>query len=163
MLQHGRHELDKGSARRVSNPISGEVGAAAWETLGNAIKGQMKFQTPSAGRWVLQPAASLWCRRRRPTFQTPSAGRWVLQPDIVAQKVEVTRKFQTPSAGRWVLQQFEFWGWEDHLRVSNPISGEVGAAAGPKRRSRMLRSKKDVSNPISGEVGAAAGAGAARH
>ncbi len=39
------------------------------------------------------------------TFQTPSAGRWVLQLEqfvlVIAEKMG---KFQTPSAGRWVLQ-----------------------------------------------------------
>ncbi len=37
----------------VSNPISGEVGAAAKE-LNAWTCDAYKFQTPSAGRWVLQ-------------------------------------------------------------------------------------------------------------
>ena len=39
-------------------------------------------------------------------------------------------KFQTPSAGRWVLQHaaIKMVGYAEAW-VSNPISGEVGAAA----------------------------------
>ena len=37
----------------VSNPISGEVGAAACQNDADRDN-QNKFQTPSAGRWVLQ-------------------------------------------------------------------------------------------------------------
>ncbi len=44
-LRRGDHE--------VSNPISGEVGAAA-EKIEIAAALFAKFQTPSAGRWVLQ-------------------------------------------------------------------------------------------------------------
>ncbi len=39
---------------RVSNPISGEVGAAAEVTLVKVAAISDEFQTPSAGRWVLQ-------------------------------------------------------------------------------------------------------------
>ncbi len=68
----------------------------------------------------------------------------------------VVIEFQTPSAGRWVLQleiQVKaVWCPGD---VSNPISGEVGAAASSSVYTfRWFPSP--VSNPISGEVGAAA-------
>ncbi len=43
------------------------------------VNGEM-FQTPSAGRWVLQPAVKVEVAQRKAEFQTPSAGRWVLQP-----------------------------------------------------------------------------------
>ncbi len=70
----------------VSNPISGEVGAAA--------------------------SAST---RRPPTSSSAS--------------------FQTPSAGRWVLQLTSDLHWlASNAGVSNPISGEVGAAARPRCR-----------------------------
>ncbi len=39
---------------QVSNPISGEVGAAAFVD-GTPEEEEFVFQTPSAGRWVLQP------------------------------------------------------------------------------------------------------------
>ncbi len=88
--------------------------------------------------------------------------------------------FQTPSAGRWVLHRRHVPARYCILRqVSNPISGEVGAAARdskngllvlggsfkPHQRGGGCCSRADlegrdlvstVSNPISGEVGAAA-------
>ncbi len=63
----------------VSNPISGEVGAAA---AMDAVRGLLQarlFQTPSAGRWVLQRNLFLGHDSNCAVFQTPSAGRWVLQ------------------------------------------------------------------------------------
>ncbi len=63
----------------VSNPISGEVGAAAEKSPFESAVGQM-FQTPSAGRWVLQREISAKAAAEADAkFQTPSAGRWVLQ------------------------------------------------------------------------------------
>ncbi len=63
-------------------------------------------------------------------FQTPSAGRWVLQLEAMRLLDAATIKFQTPSAGRWVLQlRQSFWWGKNRFQVSNPISGEVGAAA----------------------------------
>ncbi len=164
----------------VSNPISGEVGAAAGVPALMRDLAKLKFQTPSAGRWVLQPAAKKvvvraegagfkphqrgggCCSPRSPTppsratpsfkphqrgggccsktndlavmrgvwFQTPSAGRWVLQLGHNNLATNWTCTFQTPSAGRWVLQHFFniSLNWAD-AEVSNPISGEVGAAA----------------------------------
>ncbi len=44
---------------RVSNPISGEVGAAASE-IETFLNELGVFQTPSAGRWVLQRNHLLW-------------------------------------------------------------------------------------------------------
>ena len=91
--------------RHVSNPISGEVGAAAFPLTLTLTLSDEPFQTPSAGRWVLQPAAA----------------------------------------------KKEQWNM---IIVSNPISGEVGAAA--LVQSALRRRPSKVSNPISGEVGAAA-------
>ncbi len=113
----------------VSNPISGEVGAAAFGCNRLALARRNTFQTPSAGRWVLQRAIAkkIWADAREvsnpisgevgaaallladPTyqgylFQTPSAGRWVLQRWHYKDQQEYWRVFQTPSAGRWVLQ-----------------------------------------------------------
>ncbi len=53
MLQH-RLWLHLGDVGAVSNPISGEVGAAAMMFL-RRFPRVRSFQTPSAGRWVLQP------------------------------------------------------------------------------------------------------------
>ena len=63
-----------------------------------------EFQTPSAGRWVLQLSKIEIATQDSNGFQTPSAGRWVLQHDVCVRKEEVVYEFQTPSAGRWVLQ-----------------------------------------------------------
>ncbi len=140
----------------------------------------VRFQTPSAGRWVLQQDRKKSAERDACRFQTPSAGRWVLQ--LLAAKTTRQarqirfkphqrgggccsaskptksrngRRFQTPSAGRWVLQPGGGLGMEARRgQVSNPISGEVGAAAGGRKASTP--SGLLVSNPISGEVGAAA-------
>ncbi len=138
------------------------------------------FQTPSAGRWVLQRAGSCFLSKQERRFQTPSAGRWVLQHrQVESESCSHCWLFQTPSAGRWVLQRScrssltntpgsfkphqrgggccsldrrpHPWGC---LAVSNPISGEVGAAAPPHRH--LHGTPGHVSNPISGEVGAAA-------
>ncbi len=46
--------------------------------------------------------------------------------------------FQTPSAGRWVLQHENRWLAIWMEEVSNPISGEVGAAALNLLRSKSL-------------------------
>ncbi len=140
------------------------------------------FQTPSAGRWVLQLLfVLLFVIVKGEMFQTPSAGRWVLQLRAMLEHQSVMAKFQTPSAGRWVLQLRGGRRGYGHCRgVSNPISGEVGAAATrPTSKSSPLaasfkphqrgggccsprpgqgprRGEEAVSNPISGEVGAAA-------
>ncbi len=48
-------------------------------------------------------------------------------------RMVIGKRFQTPSAGRWVLQQStEIINAITTTFVSNPISGEVGAAAGAK-------------------------------
>ncbi len=91
--------------RKVSNPISGEVGAAAPLRCWHGLLGQ-RFQTPSAGRWVLQRPSTATSLPSLRKFQTPSAGRWVLQPAILGQlNAFWAWSFQTPSAGRWVLQR----------------------------------------------------------
>ncbi len=82
VLQHEAVRVTIEVPSRVSNPISGEVGAAANPTKGILTASLVEFQTPSAGRWVLQHAAkSIDWENTAATFQTPSAGRWVLQPD----------------------------------------------------------------------------------
>ncbi len=63
----------------VSNPISGEVGAAACQADCCLWDYEALFQTPSAGRWVLQPLFQIELIVLLTEFQTPSAGRWVLQ------------------------------------------------------------------------------------
>ncbi len=95
---------------------------------------EIEFQTPSAGRWVLQRCQELAPAASDRQFQTPSAGRWVLQrvsrpmwpfaatrfkphqrgggccsqtPETLRFLFNVSAKFQTPSAGRWVLQLVE--------------------------------------------------------
>ncbi len=113
----------------VSNPISGEVGAAAWANLVVWDLQEASFKPHQRGGGCCSSLASA-STRRPPTFQTPSAGRWVLQ--LVC----------CPGCHCRVL------------RVSNPISGEVGAAAKPPFANP--HSYTPVSNPISGEVGAAA-------
>ncbi len=112
----------------VSNPISGEVGAAADVSYEIHTLPWTRFQTPSAGRWVLQLGVIVWGGIAA-SFQTPSAGRWVLQHSACLWATVELMQFQTPSAGRWVLQ-LSGWLRETYFaHVSNPISGEVGAAA----------------------------------
>ncbi len=91
---------------QVSNPISGEVGAAATVMINPCNNQSAMFQTPSAGRWVLQHNMTDNRMNYGVWFQTPSAGRWVLQQDpIMAGYCQESEEvFQTPSAGRWVLQ-----------------------------------------------------------
>ncbi len=62
------------------------------------------FQTPSAGKWVLQLQLRSRGLAGRRWFQTPSAGKWVLQPEHFNALVTHLAMFQTPSAGRWLLQ-----------------------------------------------------------
>ncbi len=138
----------------VSNPISGEVGAAAWSKFNYEKRIVEKFQTPSAGRWVLQLGASELLTAEMEEVSNPISGE--VGAVAVEARLELVAdgKFQTPSAGRWVLQQRLSVRWPTTSRVSNPISGEVGAAA--PLAQRQLRTAQHVSNPISGEVGAAA-------
>ncbi len=78
-------------------------------------------------------------------FQTPSAGRWVLQRKTAEFVVRHETVFQTPSAGRWVLQHRHLpLVGEEGCQVSNPISGEVGAAATP---SAVRLRKRDSFKP----------------
>ncbi len=145
---------------QVSNPISGEVGAAALLRQGAELNEAAEVSNPISGEVGAAASGGLeWVNGVLVRFQTPSAGRWELQlVRVHDQWFRFTQTFQTPSAGRWVLQR----GGDRHRQrlvrqVSNPISGEVGAAAVHgllhHRRTRL------VSNPISGEVGAAAGPG----
>ncbi len=54
MLQRDPHGHPQRRDHPVSNPISGEVGAAATLLISLVTLGIPLFQTPSAGRWVLQ-------------------------------------------------------------------------------------------------------------
>ncbi len=84
-----------------------------------------------------------------------AAAFWAKNHSTLSDQVE----FQTPSAGRWVLQHPWWYPGSPRGQVSNPISGEVGAAA--KHHDGDPGGGKVVSNPISGEVGAAASIGSA--
>ncbi len=186
VLQRCGQVLQGRNRPRVSNPISGEVGAAASRRLmvrplqpssfkphqrgggccsAIAMPEELKildmFQTPSAGRWVLQPSLPTRRSTACPWFQTPSAGRWVLQLEAEQKAIKAYLAFQTPSAGRWVLQPEDAEeGFAVDPWVSNPISGEVGAAV--CRPFLPCPQPRHVSNPISGEVGAAARVGKPR-
>ena len=78
VLQRDLRESGR-QGHQVSNPISGEVGAAAAAVMTAADAVNKMFQTPSAGRWVLQPEVADEVEGLGIQFQTPSAGRWVLQ------------------------------------------------------------------------------------
>ncbi len=88
----------------VSNPISGEVGAAAKNGTCWA-RPTHEFQTPSAGRWVLQPLPL----------------RFLPQPLVSCFKPHQRGGGCCSfGAGEMTVMSRD---------VSNPISGEVGAAA----------------------------------
>ncbi len=114
-------------------------------------------------------------------FQTPSAGRWVLQQCVVARcrccgvavSNPISGEVGAAALGGFPLAPSTSTSFKPHQRgggccsggssfpsplpghkVSNPISGEVGAAA--KISLLGLDIAEIVSNPISGEVGAAA-------
>ncbi len=163
----------------VSNPISGEVGAAAG-SLSRSARTQIRFkphqrgggccslrnllplprsisrfQTPSAGRWLLQLSRSQPCRTAPfPCFKphqrgggccsggsplvdgalhdvsNPISGEVGAAAKKHIRPGSLTVSFQTPSAGRWVLQRrLHSHGYHRVRGVSNPISGEVGAEA----------------------------------
>ncbi len=88
------------------------------------------FQTPSAGRWVLQhfevkgglPSVAL-------CFKPHQRGGGCCSGDVYIRASIAKLLFQTPSAGRWVLQRKIVVMKSGVMVVSNPISGEVGAAA----------------------------------
>ncbi len=114
----------------VSNPISGEVGAAA--DSGSILGADWRdgFKPHQRGGGCCSKAFAAFANAARLLFQTPSAGRWVLQHALERRRLQSFCQFQTPSAGRWVLQQGHRPPSRDVVSiVSNPISGEVGAAA----------------------------------
>ncbi len=137
----------------VSNPISGEVGAAAGSIV-QMVAATDGFQTPSAGRWVLQLDTQFQLLLLLLEFQTPSAGRWVLQRLRLGFHPTYTPSFKPHQRGGGCCsrclqvrcrsrlssfkphqrgggccsQAYQSSG-SDHRHVSNPISGEVGAAA----------------------------------
>ncbi len=119
----------EGQGRRVSNPISGEVGAAAFGIWNMRSGSRPSFKPHQRGSGCCSAEKTSFLANRLCSFQTPSAGRWVLQPGFPSPST-VCGLFQTPSAGRWVLQHGVL---RRRARprdlVSNPISGEVGAAA----------------------------------
>ncbi len=166
----------------VSNPISGEVGAAAGvveekapakpagfkphQRGGGCCSSSMSWELPLAGAHSFKPhqrgggcCSVAWLQGPAVIiegFQTPSAGRWVLQlGGLLAWATILCRRvFQTPSAGRWVLQRPLGWlgsrtptCFKPHQRGGGCCSGALCGARG---------APVEVSNPISGEVGAAA-------
>ena len=88
----------------VSNPISGEVGAAAMVQV-YQVWLDLLFQTPSAGRWVLQLEMSEFFQTRMGQVSNPISGEVGAEtPSAEVVFLDEIFKFQTPSAGRWVLQ-----------------------------------------------------------
>jgi hypothetical protein len=89
------------------------------------------------------------------TFQTPSAGRWVLQPPATPAKLSgFSTGFKPHQRGGGCCSSATVDLDASGRPVSNPISGEVGAAAHDYHA--FDPHDVGVSNPISGEVGAAA-------
>ncbi len=158
--------FDDWAETQVSNPISGEVGAAARNTFLRLPHGSPSFKPHQRGggccsaRWETSPrdllelvsnpisgevgaaadSVKIGNMYIQAQFQTPSAGRWVLQLNALAEVAPHAGKFQTPSAGRWVLQPAEAMAaLREAADVSNPISGEVGAAARKLRRTQRRR------------------------
>ncbi len=81
--------LSASSARRiVSNPISGEVGAAATVKPVSTYGSILAFQTPSAVRWVLQllECVLLWVSPAA-SFKPHQRGGGCCSLDITAVKV----------------------------------------------------------------------------
>ncbi len=88
------------------------------------------FQTPSAGRWVLQLSAATPTVVKSPAVSNPISGEVGAAASRLATTLRTLSTFQTPSAGRWVLQLLLRLAIANlNVKVSNPISGEVGAAA----------------------------------
>ncbi len=173
-------QRDAGVHPRVSNPISGEVGAAAINVnINDLITAQ--FQTPSAGRWVLQlPGTTAVGAVGSRSFKPHQRGSGCCSPQSINTR-HTHDSVSNPISGEVGAAAPLLLGTLPHpKRVSNPISGEVGAAASwptstasarlPRfkphqrgggccshcRRKRSSRRPQRVSNPISGEVGAAA-------
>ncbi len=119
-----------GRAILVSNPISGEVGAAALVHLTMWHSDNTTFQTPSAGRWVLQPVSVVWSQRYYSLVSNPISGEVGAAALIGFTKGTRKRSFKPHQRGggccsaRWAKSP-----WGRAILVSNPISGEVGAAA----------------------------------
>ncbi len=118
-------------AQHVSNPISGEVGAAAAGKITVTGEYNSEFQTPSAGRWVLQQMER-FCIAGITIVSNPISG------EVGA---AATRRLQSQPSTRLCFKPHQRGGGccspvslaQRQLRtsvVSNPISGEVGAAAG---------------------------------
>ncbi len=105
------HQLgERCPVRPVSNPISGEVGAAARSAAAICPATMAWFQTPSAGRWVLQQAVVVYGFGAPLSFQTPVSNPISGEVGAAAvaggpRDLHVEPWFQTPSAGRWVLQR----------------------------------------------------------
>ncbi len=113
MLQRQHREGRLLHCGAVSNPISGEVGAAAaLQSLQKPLT--CSFKPHQRGGGCCSPQKNNSERPYGQGFQTPSAGRWVLQLLVVLR--------------RHCLG----------CRVSNPISGEVGAAAHLPRTALSL-------------------------
>ncbi len=86
---------------------SGEVGAATTSGPGTRARSS-PFQTPSAGRWVLQQIGTVDAMKAMGAcFKPHQRGGGCCNDRLLApaEDEEDGREFQTPSAGRWVLQR----------------------------------------------------------
>ncbi len=114
-----------------------------------------KFQTPSAGRWVLQQFVSKWAAMHFYSFKPHQRGGGCCSYPWAVRSNQGQNPVSNPISGEVGAAAYPQGLPGVHRQhVSNPISGEVGAAA--CLVSRVLAPADLVSNPISGEVGAAA-------
>ena len=105
MLQHSSASLDLYLLASFKPHQRGGA-CCSFEGFENMVEGILMFQTPSAGRWVLQPASMC---------PSASASRARFKPHQRGGGCCSLRSLLGP------------WNWLE--RVSNPISGEEGAAA----------------------------------
>ncbi len=80
VLQLGGDLIDIAIEERSFKPHQRGGGCCSWVVKRELENAEVEFQTPSAGRWVLQLPAVVIVSAEEQAFQTPSAGRWVLQP-----------------------------------------------------------------------------------
>ncbi len=130
MLQRAASVTSKMGSARVSNPISGEVGAAARDTRPSSCR-KSAVSNPISGEVGAAASFELQITGPVETFQTPSAGRWVLQPaGLVVEGGGVRVGFKPHQRGGGCCSLGDSWErYQGPDEVSNPISGEVGAAA----------------------------------
>ncbi len=113
----------------VSNPISGEVGAAAWSSGVMSSASVLPVSNPISGELGAAASGARHDRRRGRAVSNPISGEVGAAACKRLQAIILSSEFQTPSAGRWELQPSMLARENIILIVSNPISGEVGAAA----------------------------------